>query len=114
MHPDDLERLAELVADRIAERLTAPASAPQELLDVKALAKALGVSPTWVYDHAGELGGIKLGRGPKARWRFDIAVARDRMRTDPEASHARRQRARRHVAQTSKGVPLLPIGGRSG
>src|SRR5690349_13939839 len=39
-------------------------------------ARQLGFSPEYVRDHARELGGVKMGDGPKAQWRFpaDLGV----------------------------------------
>jgi hypothetical protein len=74
----DLERLADLVADRVVDRLTARSSAATtgELVDARTLAGILGVSRDYVYEHAAQLGGVKLGGGPKAPWRFEVAKAR--------------------------------------
>lgn len=112
MHPEDLERLADLIADRLAERLSSsPPTAA--LVDVKALASLLGVSADFVYEHARELGGVKLGSGPRAPWRFDVQTARDAMASrSPKspASPPRRSR-RRRPAKTPSGVPLLAIRG---
>lgn len=46
------------------------------LVDAAALAAELGTSRDWVYEHADELGALRLGNGPKARLRFDPIVAR--------------------------------------
>jgi hypothetical protein len=77
LHPEDLARLAELVADRVAERL-APTSLVS-LVDAKMLAQLLGVSVDFVRDHAVELGGKKLTAAAKAPWRFDVDDARARL-----------------------------------
>jgi hypothetical protein len=42
------------------------------LLTAKQLARHLGLNPSWVYEHAEELGAIRFGSGPKARIRFDL------------------------------------------
>ncbi len=60
-----LERLAELVATKVAARLTnrmAPERLPEpdELLSVNQVAALLHVSPGWVYRHRKELGGERL------------------------------------------------------
>ena len=81
--PDDqLDQLAALVAARL-QGLTATASAPerqQGLVSAAELASALGVSRQTVYGAAAELGGVRVGTGPRARWRFDLDDARERMR----------------------------------
>jgi hypothetical protein len=45
------------------------------LVDAQALAVVLGVSRDFVYEHADELGALRLGNGPKARLRFDVDAA---------------------------------------
>lgn len=82
LHPADLEELADLLADRLADRLqgvpAANATAPA-LVDVKTLAATLGVSPDFVREHAGELGGFRIADAARSPWRFDVNQARDRM-----------------------------------
>ena len=64
LHPDDLERLAELVAPRIAEALADQLRpATSELVDANELANRLAVTAEWVRDHAAELGAVPLGNG---------------------------------------------------
>ncbi len=82
-----LERLAELVAAKVAARLTDRAvperpPAPDPLLTVDQVAAALGVSRGWVYRHRKELGGERLShkvlRFPAARVARYRALARPR------------------------------------
>ena len=87
----DVEAIARRVADLLAE--TAPSH--PHLLDAGALADLLGVTRSFVYEHADDLGAIRLGDGTRARLRFDPATARaaleDRQRADtPPARLARR------------------------
>ncbi len=49
------------------------------LVDAIALARLLGVSRAYVYEHADELGALRLGGGPKARLRFDLVTVREVM-----------------------------------
>jgi hypothetical protein len=42
-----------------------------QLLDAAAVARMLGVTRGWVYEHAAELGAIRLGAGSRPRLRFD-------------------------------------------
>lgn len=59
------------LADRIADRLR---SAPRDgLVDAQQLADHLGVARSFVYTHADELGGKRLG--DRGRLRFDVATA---------------------------------------
>jgi len=46
------------------------AEVSDELLNPKQAAKLLGVATKYVYAHVRELGGIRLGKGPRARLRF--------------------------------------------
>src|SRR5205823_3993897 len=41
-------------------------------VDAAAVARHLCCDRTWVYEHANELGAIKLGNGPKAHIRFRL------------------------------------------
>jgi hypothetical protein len=51
------------------------------------LAEWLNVKPSWVYEHADELGALRLGTGPRARLRFDPDEVRKRILfTRPRAS----------------------------
>jgi hypothetical protein len=92
------------------------------LLDAAALAAHLSVDRSYVYEHAAELGAIRLGGGPKARLRFDLEDVRRRLNAatclagreseacDPAPQAASRPRRRQRVGTN---VELLPIKGRS-
>jgi hypothetical protein len=67
---DQLERLADLIAERLRD--APPARGP--LVDARELARLLGVSRSSVYEHARDLGAIRIG-GERGRLRFDPAVA---------------------------------------
>jgi hypothetical protein len=74
LEPDQLAELARAVAAELRAS-TATTSAPVGLVSAAALAPMLGVSRSWVYEHAGELGGVRLG-GARGRLRFDPDAAR--------------------------------------
>ena len=76
------------------------------LVTAAELARLLGVGRSFVYDHAAELGAVRLGAGPKARLRFDPDEAVARMRKK-KAKPARPAPAPRPPAA----VELLPIKG---
>lgn len=91
--PEVLEiRLADDQLDALAARIaaalegtptTTPATAAaerQSLVSAAELARLLSVSRQTVYGLARELGGERVGTGPRARWRFDPDAARERMR----------------------------------
>jgi hypothetical protein len=69
----------EAIAVRVAQLLAWPSSGPK-LLDPQELAREIGVSVDYVYAHAAELGGMRLGDGPKARLRFELHTAKAAMR----------------------------------
>jgi hypothetical protein len=120
--PDAIEQIAQRVAQllRSAPHEHPPAddrSSP--LVDARELATLLGLTRDWVYEHAGELGAIPLGDGPRPRLRFDPAVA-------AEALKRRRRRPRGHPLEpvpaiegplrrqprrrrNDSDVPLLPV-----
>jgi hypothetical protein len=88
---EDIEAIAGRVAELIGDRIDAPHS---RLVDAAHVAGLLGVERDWVYAHANQLGGIRLG-GPKGRLRFDLATVTDRAdRTSPLPAAARGRRPR--------------------
>jgi hypothetical protein len=82
----------EAVAQRVVQLLAQPPN-EYDLLDPKQLAREIGVSIDFVYAHAAELGGMRLGGGPKARLRFELAVAKAAMR-ELARSRSRERRSR--------------------
>jgi hypothetical protein len=85
--PVQLAELARLIAVELRK-------APAELVDAATLAELLGVSRDYVYDHKEHLGGVKLGDGPRARWRFDVERARAAMAERPKRAAPRQRRQR--------------------
>lgn len=71
----DVEAIAARVADLLGER----SGADRSLVSPATLARLLDLSAEWVRDHGVELGGVRMGDGPKARWRFDPVEARERL-----------------------------------
>src|SRR5437763_5620518 len=71
---DALDRLADEIADRLASRLggLTPAGA-EPLVDAAQIARMYGKTRSWVYEHAGELGAIRLGSGARPRLGFSPA-----------------------------------------
>jgi hypothetical protein len=83
---DQLEALAVRIAVHLAALEGTPtataattAADAQPLVSAAELARLLGVSRQTVYGAAAELGGVRVGTGPRARWRFDPQTARERM-----------------------------------
>ena len=113
---DALDRLADLLAERLAVRLKSfgPAVA-QPLVDAAEIARLHGKTRTWVYEHAGELGAVRLGSGPRPRLAFSPARVAERLeKVDkptaapvPDAAPPRRRRQR--AGRTASGAPLLHV-----
>jgi hypothetical protein len=93
-------------------------SVPPGLVDAAGLAEYLVVERSFVYEHAVELGVIRLGSGPRARLRFDVAEALRRLTacqggresTPREPASLSRSRPRRRRSMGTS-VELLPIRG---
>ena len=96
----------EAIAQRVAELLRAELHLAPRLLTPSEVAERFAVSRTWVYEHATELGAIRLGDGPKARLRFDPDRVRRVLSGEPEQVNARPTNGAR--GRVRKG--LLPIG----
>jgi hypothetical protein len=69
-------RVAQLLHRQQEERERQHVSEPTGMLTVSELAQHLHVNRAWVYEHADELGAVRLGDGPKARLRFDLHTAK--------------------------------------
>lgn len=83
------------------------------MVDAATLARELGVTRGFVYEHAEELKALRLGHGPKPRLRFDLDAARAAYRGEPTPTVAPpAPRAGSH--RSTSRARLLPIGGRRG
>jgi hypothetical protein len=101
---DPISALADQIADRVAIRLgpqlsrlaapTDPAFA-RELWSARRVAAHYGVSLSFVYQHADELGCVRLGGGSCARLRFDPVAVRARWAQIGGALPAERPQRRR-------------------
>jgi hypothetical protein len=72
----DVEAIAEATARRVVEMVNPAAPKTFALVSARQLAAELHVSLDYVYSHASELGGMRLGSGRRARIRFDLDRAR--------------------------------------
>ena len=112
--PDELELLADLVADRLAALTMA-----DRLVDTRAVAAFLGVEPSFVYEHSVELGARRLGSGPKAPLRFSLREVDERLHSCSASRGSdaavppvmKPNQRRRSSARLGTGVELLPIRG---
>ena len=119
-YQDDSDRPAlltptvvEAIAQRVAELLRTELGPAPRLLTPSEVAEQFAVSRTWVYEHADELGAIRLGPGPKARLRFDARAVSKGLERNP-ADVTRPPGSERPSGTTpSGGRSLLPIYGAS-
>lgn len=113
--PETIEAIAQRVAELL--RQPHPPTSGRGLVTAEQLASQLGLSRAWVYEHAQELGAIRLGAGPKARLRFNPTTAAEALanRDDRDAPPAPRTapvgRRGRPRSQPAAGTTLLPIRG---
>lgn len=102
----------EAVAARVVELLRAQPATAGRLVDAATLARTLGVDRHWVYARAREFGAVRLGSGPKARLRFDVARARAALAAPQGEDQAppdkpRRRRGRPRGQRLPAGVQLI-------
>jgi hypothetical protein len=103
---DDIE----LIASRVVELLRGRVPVQEaRLADAARVARELGVDRDWVYAHARELGGVRLG-GERGRLRFDLAKIRRQLACprEPKRVEKPRNRPRRHARSPRGNVDLLP------
>ena len=105
------QALVEAIAQRVAELLRPELEPRGRLLTANQLADQWGVSLKWVYEHADELGAVRLGRGPKARLRFDLEIASQTLGCDRRAGGSESRRSDVRVRRVLREAPLLPIHG---
>jgi hypothetical protein len=110
---ETIELLADRVASLLLRRLAPEPSAaqrPDRLLSAAEVSAWWGVKREWVYQHAAELGAIRIGDGERPRLRFDpdqVAVRLDRPRsTPPSAAPQPRRHARRSPRIHADSEPL--------
>jgi hypothetical protein len=108
------DRLAGLVAARLrrfVSDLAAQAPEPGQLVDANTIARLIGMSPRWVYDHADELGAIRAGDGTRPRLRFGPGLVRARLEqrngSQPEPP------APAHASRRLRPAELLPVRNRT-
>jgi hypothetical protein len=114
-----LDLLADLLVDRLAARLGGLMPERVEpLVDAVEIARLFGRTRSWVYEHAGELGAVRLGSGPRPRLGFSPGrvaahfeqASKPTPVTVPRPAQTRRTR-RRRADRTASGAELLRIRG---
>jgi len=66
---------------RVEPNSAATVDRPEEILTAKEVAQDIGASRTWVYAHADELGGYRVGKRVWFRWQ---RTAEDMGREEPK------------------------------
>jgi hypothetical protein len=112
--PQAVEQVATRVAALLHRQQQKQGQTEQEpgMVTVSQLAKYLKLNPAWVYEHADELGAIRIGSGPKARIRFDFQTAKAALRQQranetPAPVPVKPRKSRRRP--TPPAAPLLPV-----
>jgi hypothetical protein len=99
------------IAERVVELLR-DGSMGSELIDTAEVARRFSLSRDYVYEHADELGVVRLGSGPKARLRFDPSKVAEVLRGSSEGESGPKRATARPVRKVRE-VTLLPIRGES-
>jgi hypothetical protein len=81
-----VERIAARVVQLLGER---GSQEELELICAGELARRLRVERPWVYRHRALLGGLRIGTGPKAPWRFEYRVAVEALRRQEAQPHGK-------------------------
>lgn len=99
------------IACRVVELLTSSRGESETpLIDAAEVARRHGVSRAYVYDHAEDLGAIRLGNGGRPRLRFDPHRVAAILENSPEPAPPSKP-SRYSRRKTRHNVPLLPIKG---
>ena len=101
--------MVEAIARRVAELLRTDLGLAPRLLTPGEVADRFAVSRTWVYEHASELGAIRLGDGPKARLRFDANAVSEVLGPVARRPAGARASEQPGNSKPSGSTPLLPI-----
>lgn len=104
-----VDRVSAAIVTRLVEMLSdesrgALAGQPMPWLDAQEVARRLGVSRDWVYEHAEELGGTRVGAGVRPRLRFPPDAVESR-RTSPSSPAATREARKQRPERRG----LIPI-----
>jgi len=119
LSPASVEAVAARVVEMLREETPPATGAPAapQLVDAVEVARRFTLTRGWVYDHAEELGAIRLGTGPRGRLRFDPAKVAEALTVCSDSRGSERDtdrmpkpkapRRRRRVSGTER--ELLPI-----
>jgi hypothetical protein len=108
-------RIAQELAPMVADELRAgtgvvSAGEPAGLVTTRELARQIGMSPRFVYDHQDELGVTRMGPGPKAPLRFDPDRSKARL-AELQEQGVVKTTPRLERRELPENAPLLPVRG---
>ena len=111
LSPADISAIAEEVVALLEERGPDPMTRSR-LVDAATVARELGVTRGWVYQHRDELGAVPLGEGERPRLRFDLERARSVGESRrPESGPLSTRSITRASRRSSASMALLPVKG---
>ncbi len=84
LSPQAVDEVAARVVQLLGKR---EAQGESDLLSAGELARRLRVERPWVYRNRQLLGGLRIGAGPKAPWRFEYAAAVEALRGQQAQRH---------------------------
>ncbi len=96
----------EAIAQRVAELVRAPEAV--QFIDAAEVARRFDVSRDYVYEHADELGAVRLGKGSRPRLKFDVKKVTERFGSIQSSEP---QRENRSAVRRPSTAMLLPIKG---
>jgi hypothetical protein len=111
--PEQLNQLAELIADRVVEQLQREPTDAGKLIDAAEVARRFSLSRDYVYEHADDLDAVRLGDGPRARLRFDPVTVGERLRRSSGQEPSQHKVKPVRTVRKGRDDTLLPIRGES-
>jgi hypothetical protein len=116
--PQDIEAIAHRVVELLEERGLAADVGPR-LVSAAEVARRLSRSRPWVYDHADELGAVKLGTGDRPRLGFPpeaveayLSARSGRVGSNDQGPAPERTPSKRRRKNGKPDVQLLPVSDR--
>jgi len=92
---DSIEALASRLAEFLGGASPAVRGGSEEMLDAAEVGRRWGISRRWIYDHADDVGAMRMGGGPRPRLRFDPAEVAERLGAPRSIDRPRRVDVRR-------------------
>lgn len=104
---EDIDRIAERVVTLLAEKQREPVVMSARFVDATTIAQLLDVDRDWVYEHAEQLGAVRLG-GERGRLRFDLTTLEQHFERVGSTPAHPASRASGRGRQAPRRAPLIP------